>query len=161
MIPLPAKIYKHWFGYVLISVAAASLLGLLYVGFVSLIESGAADPQLIFWLAVVAVLSIVTVAIIQIWVYGLSYLELNTDGIVIKNWVTLFVSRNESFEWVRVSRSTAAKGGIFGQWLNYGTLGLLTIDGSVQATITMIPNPEYWQAQINLKADEATNDGSN
>ncbi|MEC5150885.1 hypothetical protein [Cryobacterium sp. GrIS_2_6] len=160
MIPLPARVFKHWFGYVIIAVAAASTLGLVYVGMLSLIQSGTVDPLLVFWIAVVAVLSIVTIAIIQTWVYSLSYIELNSDGIVIKNWFTLFVSKDEKFEWVRVSRSTAAKGGIFGQVLNYGTISIETNGGSVQAKITMIPRPEYWQDQINQKADQATIDGT-
>ncbi|MEB0287213.1 hypothetical protein QN355_11675 [Cryobacterium sp. 10S3] len=160
MIPLPAKIFKHWFGYVIIAVASASLLGLLYVGFASMVDAGVADPQLLFMIYLIAVLSIITITIVQTWVYSLSYIELNSDGIVIKNWFTLFVSKEEKFEWVRVSRSTAAKGGIFGQVLNYGTISIETNGGSVQAKIIMIPRPEYWQDQINLKADQATSDGS-
>jgi hypothetical protein len=63
MEPLPTTIHKHWFGYVSIAVAAASLFTLLYVGFISLFEGGTAGPRLVFMVALVAALSIVTIAI--------------------------------------------------------------------------------------------------
>jgi len=160
MIPLPARIYKHWIGYVVVLLTGASLIGLLWVGLSSWISAPGIDQSLVFQIALVAIISVVVITIVQLYVYGLSYIELNNDGIIIKNWITLFVSKDEQFEWVRVSRSTAAKGGIFGQVLNYGTVSIETNGGSVQATITLIPNPEYWQNQIQLKADQATIDGT-
>lgn len=160
MTPLPARIYKHWIGYVIILVAAASLIGLLWVGLSSWIDTPGVDQMLVLQVAAVAILSVMVITIVQIYVYGLSYIELNSNGIIIKNWITLFVSKDEQFEWVRVSRSTAAKGGIFGQILNYGTISIETNGGSLQAKITMMPNPEYWVDQIQQKADQATIDGS-
>ena len=160
MVPLPARIYKHWIGYVVIALAAVSLIALLWVGLGSWMGAPGVDQGLVFQIAMIAILTVLVVAIVQIYVYSLSYIELTTDGIVIKNWITLFTSRDESFEWVRVSRSVATRGGIFGRVLNYGTIGIETNGGSIQATITLIPTPEYWQDQINLKADEATVDGT-
>ena len=160
MVPLPARIYRHWIGYFVIALAALSVLGLLYVGFVSLIESGTVNTVLVFWLAFIATSVVVLITVVQTIVYSWSYIELTSDGISIKNWTTLFVSRDESFEWIRVSRSVATKAGLFGQVLNYGTIGIETNGGSVQASIRTIPKPEYWQAIINEKADEATEDGT-
>jgi len=155
---IPATIYKHWIGYVFIALAAIFVLLLLWLGFDSIIASNWVDPTLAFGLYAFASVIVVLVAIVQIYVYGLSYIELNSTGIVVKNWITLFVSRDESFEWVQVSRATVSKGEIFAQLLNYGSIGIETNGGQVQVVITRVPNVEYWQDIIQAKADESTPD---
>jgi hypothetical protein len=157
---IPATIYKHWFGYVVIALAGLAGIGLAWSGFFSLMAGGQVDPQLVVGLGTFIIGMVALVTIVQLYVYGLSYIELGTDGVTVKNWITLFVSKDESFEWVRVSRAEVLKGEIFAQLLNYGTLSIETDGGHVLVKITMIPNVEQWQDAINAKADEATVDGT-
>ena len=134
------------------------MIGLLWAGMSSFLAAPSVGQTVVFMIALVAIPSVLGVTVVQLVVYGLSYIGLTSDGVVIKNWITLFVGRNESFEWQRLSRSVASKGGVFGQVLNYGTIGIETNGGSVQASITLIPKPEYWQDIFQKKADESSPD---
>jgi hypothetical protein len=82
------------------------------------------DRALVLQIAVIAMLSVVVIAAAQMYVYSLSFVEFNSNGIVIENWTTLFTSKDASFEWVRVSRSVATRGGILGRVFDYGTIGI-------------------------------------
>lgn len=155
MVPLPVTIHKHWIGYVAIALVAICLIGFLWVGLLSWIMQPGVDQGLIFQIAVIGMLSIAVAAAVLMYVYGLSYLQLTTQNVLIKNYVTPFASRDEQFEWAKVSRSTATKAGFFGTLFNYGTISAETEGGSIQAVITLMPNPEYWQAQIQQFADQA------
>ena len=156
MVSLPLRIYKHWIGYVAIALTAILLIGLLWVGLYSWIAAPGVDQGLVFQIAVIALLSIVVIAAVLMYVYSLSYLELNVSGCVIKNYVTPFASKDEQFEWAKVSRSTATKAGLFGTIFNFGTISAETEGGSIQAKITLMPRPEYWQQVIQEKADQVT-----
>lgn len=159
MQPLPVTIRKHWFGYVVIALAGLLLISALWVGLFSLWQAGQLSQEL-YWAIGGFSIIILLITLIQMYVYSLSYLELNDDGIVVKNWITLFVSTDEEFEWVRVSRASVLKGEIFAQLLNYGTLSIETDGGHVLVTIKMIPRIEYWQNVISERADLATQDGT-
>jgi hypothetical protein len=156
MVPLPVRIYKHWIGFVAITLVGSLVIGLLWAGLSSLLFIPGVNRVVIFTVAAVAITFVLLATAIQLYVYSLSYIELNPQGVVIKNWVTLFVDTDESFEWVKLSRATSKQGGIFGQVLNFGTIGIETNGGSVQAVITLIPRPIYWQDQIQKYADLET-----
>ena len=154
MVPLPVRIYRHWIGYVAILLAGALTIGLLWVGFLSFATTPGIDHVFAFQLAFVTITVVLAITVIQLYVYSLSYIDLSEEGIRIKNWVTLFVSKDELFEWTKVSRATAALGGFFGQILDYGVISIETSGGSIQASMKTIPRVEYWQNQIQLKADQ-------
>jgi hypothetical protein len=157
---LPVTIRKTWFGYLVIFLAGASVIGLTWAGISSVLSAPGIDMMLVFGLAALIIIFTLAITIIQLYVYSLSFITLTTDGIVVKNWITLFDSTDMNAEWVRVSRATVSKGGIFAQLIDYGTLSVETNGGSVQVTIKMIPNVEYWQRVIAQKADQATVDGT-
>lgn len=157
---LPVRIYKHWIGYIVIALAGVGLLALLWFACYALSLTPGIDDEFILSAASVAMLFVVLATAVQLFVYGLSYMELNKDFIVMKNWTTLFVSKNETFEWVSVSRSTVDKPGIFSQIFGYGTIGIETNGGAVQAKITLMPDPTRWQSLIDQVADLATEDGT-
>lgn len=154
-VPLPVTLHKHWIGYVAIALAAVSLMGLLWAGLDSWITQPGVDKALVFQLAIVLFVVIVFSAAILMYVYSLSYIELNGDGVVISNWATPFTSKDERFEWKNDTRSTSIRGGIFGRLFNFGTISVETGGGSVQAKITLIPKPDFWQGQIENYAEQA------
>jgi hypothetical protein len=153
---LPVTIKKSWFGYVIIAITGLAVIGLLWVGFYSYLIDAPAAPQLVFGLGAIAIVLTVLITIVQLYVYSLSFITLTTEGVTVKNWLTLFVSTDEVFEWVKLTKVEAAKGGIFGQVIGYGTLSLGTSDGSQLVNMKVIPNVEYWQIFIESKAAEST-----
>jgi hypothetical protein len=153
---LPVTIKKTWFGYLLIAITGLAVIGLLWVGFYSYLIGRPPAPQVIFGLGATAIILTVLVTIVQLYVYSLSFITLTTEGVTVKNWITLFVSTNEVFEWVKLTKIDAAQGGIFGQVIGYGTLSLGTSDGSKLVNMKFIPNVEYWQTFIESKAAEST-----
>ncbi|WIE74504.1 hypothetical protein [Curtobacterium sp. MCSS17_007] len=155
---LPVRIYKHWIGYVIIALAGLCVIGIFWSGLGTMLEQTGINQMLVLGIAALAILSTAAISIVLIYVYGLSYVELTENGITVKNWVTPFTSRDEQSEWVRVTRSNALIGGIFGRVLNYGTLSVETNGGSNQVRFTYLPRPEHWQYVIQLEADNATPD---
>jgi hypothetical protein len=152
---LPITIRKTWFGYVVIVLAGALVIGLTYLGISSILSAPGTNMVIAFGLAALIIITTLAITIIQLYVYSLSFITLTTEGIVVKNWITLFVSKDESLEWQKVTKAESAKGGIFGQVLDYGTLSIGTSDGDTLVNMKMIPAVEHWQAVIQQQADAA------
>lgn len=155
---LPVTIYRTWFGLFLILLAGCSVIYLLYVGLEELFLSGALNPNVIWGIGLFTIVLVALVTIVQAYVYSLSRVTILEEGVVVKNWITLFVTTDQSFEWLRVSRASVNKGSIFAQLLNYGTLTIETNGGQVQVVAKWIPDVERWQALIQERADAATDE---
>lgn len=153
---LPVTIYRTWFGLFLILATGWSVIVLLWLAMEELFLSGVLGADVVWGISLFTIVLVALVTIVQGYVYTLSNVTILEEGIVVKNWITLFVSTDQSFEWARVSRASVNKGSIFGQLLNYGTLTIETNGGQVQVIAKWIPDIERWQALIQEKADAAT-----
>ena len=156
---LPVEIHKHWFGYVVIAFTGAALIALAWIGLLDLISGGIIDPTVGVGFGSLAVILIAAVTIIQLYVYGLSYLKISEQGLEVKNWVTLFIRNNPSVEWVDISRVSETRA-VFGQWFDFGTIEVRTTDGDMPIRFTMTPDADRWRRLIDARADLATADSS-
>jgi hypothetical protein len=152
---LPVTIRKSFFGYIVIALAGALVIILTSVGIVSILSKSGTNMMLTFGLASLIIIVTLAITIIQLYVYSLSFITLSSTGVVVNNWITLFVNDDESLEWKKVTKAEVFKGGIFGQLLDYGTLSIGTSDGDRLVNIKMIPQVERWQAVIQEQADAA------
>jgi len=159
MIPIPSTIRKHWFGAIAWILGGTLLAAAFWFAMWDIYDTGALTFELYWMLGAFSIVVLLLTAV-QVYVYGLSSIELDSDGVTVKNWTTLFVSKDEQFEWTRITRATVFKGNIIAQLLNFGTLQLETEGGHVLVAITMVPDIEAVQQIIQMKADEATVDGT-
>ena len=136
---LPIQIHKHWFGYVVIAFTGAALIALAWIGLLDLISGGIIDPTVGVGFGSLAVILIAAVTIIQLYVYGLSYLLITDDGVEVKNWLTIFVYKNPFSEWPKISRASESRS-VFGQWFDFGTIEVRTTDGDMPIRFTMTPD---------------------
>lgn len=152
---IPATIAKHFIGYVAILGTGVGLAALLWAAAVSLHRSGQLAPELgaVLYFASAVVLLI---TIVQIWVYSLSYYEINEQGLRVVNWHTLFWKTDTTTEWARIQDATVSTGSVFSLLFAYGTLTVQTAGTAQTLKMTMTPDPEYWQAIVQAMADETT-----
>lgn len=152
------EVRKHWIGYIAILLAGAAGIALVWGGLGSLIDAGEVDPVLIFSLAAILIFAITAATVIQLIVYGLSYLRLTDRGVEVKNYYTLFYSKTEQAEWSDISRPVMKrdKGAIFAQIFDYGSIEFETSGGYQRVRISLIPDPEIWLETITQRADNAT-----
>lgn len=153
---LPVTIHRTWFGLFLIFLVGAGLITVLWAVLMEMLEARMLEPVVVFAIGVFAIVLVLLATLVQAYVYSLSRVIITDDGITVQNWLTLFASTDETFEWLRVSRATVRKSSIFAQLLGYGTLSIETNGGVNQVIAKWIPDVEKWQDLIQARADEAT-----
>jgi uncharacterized membrane protein YdbT with pleckstrin-like domain len=154
---LPQTIKKSWVGYVwiiFVGVAVVSIIwsGIFYLGRTGLLDDGT------FWMLAIVSLLAALITFVYLYVYDLSYIELDADGIKAENWSSLLSQVDVNAEWFRVQDVGVEQHGL-GVILNYGTLTIQTAGTQQRVLMTMVPQPEMWQGIISEIADLATPDG--
>lgn len=150
----PTVIRKHWFGLVVIVLAALIVELALVLAMVTMYDQGSLTPNLYAFLGTIMIV-VLLIDLVTAYVYRLSSIVLTDAGITIANWQTLFFSNTAVCEWNQVEDVQAKQGGVFAQILGFGTLLIQTAGTQTNITMTMVPRVQYWRSYIEKKAAEA------
>jgi membrane protein YdbS with pleckstrin-like domain len=152
-------IHRSWFVYFMTAFIGVGAVAVIWTVIFSMGFASARDPLGYYLLAYTSGL-ILLITLLQIYVYSLSFIQIDDSGITANIWVTLFASNDETTEWVRVQDVSVSKGGIFAQLANFGTLTIQTAGTAQEIVMTYVPDVEHWQSVIEAKAAAATPDNA-
>lgn len=159
---LPIVIHKAFIGYVYIAAVGALLIAALIVGMIALATQHSLDQELYFILGAFAVL-VLLATLIQFYVYSLTTITLDEQGITVVNWYSLLFSQDSQTAWTKVQDASSTQNGVLQEAFDYGTLLIQTAGTDKNFSITYVPRPDYWVNFIQEKAaatPQLTHNGS-
>lgn len=156
----PIIIKKHPIGLVAIFLLGAVAMLLLLYGIYTYALTPGVDKSVVMWVAIVAVVGILTITFVSMYVYSLSSITLTQAGLTADNWLSLFSEQDSTTEWSRVQSVDQVKANLFNQVFGYGTLNIQTAGTYQKVRMTMVPNAKYWQRIIEQISAQSTPDNS-
>lgn len=131
------KIYRHWFPALVIG-----LKGLLVIVIASAVGIMSIDNKIMSGLCLLAIVVAGLWTAVSLYVYDLSYLEMDSEGLTFHNQHTLFSSDAAACDWNSVQSVNPQIGGIFSSTLGYGTLVVQTADARPDTSMKYLPDVE-------------------
>jgi hypothetical protein len=150
----PIIIKKSLIGLFLIVLGGTVLIAALALGLDVLYLQGQLDPQLYAFVSFAIIITLLA-TLISAYVYVISYIQLDDQGITVSDWMSLFSDSKAMTEWNKVQDVNIRKPGVLAQIADYGTLLVQTAGTDRNLVLPYIPNVEHWQEYIQAKADAA------
>lgn len=144
---------RSLFGYVVRLFYGAAAVMLLF-GFLWFVQHeqgsvpGSALPIVLLYLVLVALLTLASM-----YLYSLSYVQLDDTGVTVHSWATLFADTSASTPWYRITNVDSVQRGIVAELVGYGTLLVQQAGTAQPVRLTYIPRVDYWADLIQQRAN--------